>query len=240
MCNGEWPWPMFLSACPAPQRKRPSYVERVVLQVAPERLWEWQLVGAVRVSVDGEACQVLQRREGLGSVQGAHELQRHATVLCCALNRAGLCFGVDVVLIRCLALRRVAWAGVVLYQAENIGEGLQVRQAWGEGVQPERAPAVLYSYTGGSTAGLHWQGQHVLRVAAVPHQECAFTFRQEGVSSLTRWDGTPVPACNKMVLISVFKCILFWSHLILGWFLGSLQFLPHYHPQSLIVQYHLP
>lgn len=40
-------------------------MERVVLQVVQEQVWEWQLVGAVCVSVDGKACQVLQRREGL-------------------------------------------------------------------------------------------------------------------------------------------------------------------------------
>lgn len=79
-------------------------MERIVLQVVQEPLWEWQLVGAVCVSVDGEACQVLQRREGLRSAKGAHEPQRHATVLSCALDRAGLCFGVDVVLIRRLVL----------------------------------------------------------------------------------------------------------------------------------------
>lgn len=56
---------MFLSLRPAPEGQRPSYVERIVLQVAQQRLWEWQLVGAVGVSVDGEARQVLQRREGL-------------------------------------------------------------------------------------------------------------------------------------------------------------------------------
>lgn len=97
---------MFPSLCPVPEGQTPSYVERVVLQVAQQRLWEQQLVGAVCVSVDGEARQVLQRREGLWFVQGVHELQGHSTVLGCALGRIRLCFGVDV--IRCLALRRVA------------------------------------------------------------------------------------------------------------------------------------
>lgn len=105
-------------------------------------------------------------------MQGVHQLQRHPAVLGCVLGRVRLGFGVDV--IRRRALWRVARAHVVLYEAENIWEGLQVRQARGKGVQPERAPAVLYAYTGRSTAGLHRQGQHVLRMTAVPHEERAF------------------------------------------------------------------
>lgn len=62
----------------------------------------------------------------------------------------------------------------MLYEAEDIREGLQVRQAGGNGVQPERAPDVLYAHAGRSTAGLHGQGQHVLRMTAVPHEKRAF------------------------------------------------------------------
>lgn len=134
-------------------RDRRSYVERVVLQVAQERLWESQLVRAVCASVDGEACQVLQRREDLWFVQWAHELQRHATVPHCALDR--FCFWVAIVFIRRLALWRTSWGSIVLYQAENIRERLQLREVRGEGVQQERAPVVLYSHTGRSAAGLH-------------------------------------------------------------------------------------
>lgn len=144
---------MLLSLCPVPEGQGPSYVERVVLQVAQQRLREWQLVGAVGVSVDGEARQVLQRREGLRFVQGVHQFQRHSTVFSCVRGRVRLCFGMDV--ITRLALWRVARAHVVLYEAENIWEGLQMRQARGNGVQPERAPAVLYAYTGRSAAGLY-------------------------------------------------------------------------------------
>lgn len=128
-------------------------MERVVLQEAQQRLWEWQLVGTVCVSVDGEARQVLQRGEGLWFVQGVHQLQRHSAVFSRVLGSVRLCLVVDV--IRRLALRRVARGRVMLYEAENIWEGLQVRKARGDGVQPERAPAVFYAYTGGSTAGLN-------------------------------------------------------------------------------------
>lgn len=147
-------------------------MERVVLQVAQQRLWEWQLVGAAGVSVDDEARHVLQRREGLWFVQGVHQLQRHSAVLRCVPGWIRFCFRMDVT--RCLALRRVARAHVVLYEAENIWEGLQVRQPGRNGVQPERAPAVLYAYTGRSTAGLHRKGQHVLRMTAVPQEKRAF------------------------------------------------------------------
>ncbi len=158
-------------------------MERVVLQVAQQRLWEWQLVGAVGVSVDGEARQVLQRGEGLWFAQGVHQLQRHSTVLSWVLCSVRLCFGMDV--LRCLALRCVTQAHVVLYEAENIWEGLEVWQAGGNGVQPEGAPAVLDAYAGGSTAGLHRQCQHVLRMAAVPHEKRAFRLFQESFTSFT-------------------------------------------------------
>lgn len=147
-------------------------MERVVLQVAQQKLWEWQLAVAARASVDGEARQVLQRREGLWFVQGVRQLQRHSTVLSCVLGKVSRRFGMDV--IRWLAPWSVAQTHVVLYEADNIWEGLQVRHARGNGVQPERAPAVLYAHTGRSTAGLHRQGQHVPRMTAVPHEKRAF------------------------------------------------------------------
>lgn len=74
----------------------------------------------------------------------------------------------------------------MLYEAENIWEGLEVRQAGGDGVQPETASAVLYPYACGSTAGLHRQGQHVLGVSAIPHQERALRLCQESFPSFTR------------------------------------------------------
>lgn len=176
-------WSVTLPLCPAPEPQRPSYVKRVVLQVAQQRLWEWQLLGASGVSVDGEARQVLQRGEGLWFVQGLHQLQRHAAVFRRELGRVGLGFGLDV--IGRLTLRRVAQAHVVLYEAENIREGLQLRQARGNGVQPEGALAVLDAYAGRPTAGLHRQGQHVLRVTAVTHQKRAFRLFQQSLPSFT-------------------------------------------------------
>lgn len=158
-------------------------MERVVLQVAQQRLWEWQLLGAAGVSVDGEARQVLQRGEGLRFVQGLHQLQGHAAVFRRELGRVGLGFGVDVT--GRLTLRRVARAHVVLYEAENVREGLQVRQARGNGVQPEGALAVLDAYAGRPAAGLHRQGQHVLRVTAVPHQKRAFRPFQQSFPRFT-------------------------------------------------------
>lgn len=134
--------------------------------------------------VDGEARQVLQRREGLGFVQGVRQPQGHAAVLSGVLGGVRLCFGMDVV--GRLAVRRVARAHVVLYEAEGVREGLEVRQAGGNGVQPEGAPAVLDADAGRSAAGLHRQGQHVLRMTAVPHEERAFGRLQESLPSFTR------------------------------------------------------
>lgn len=82
---------------PVPEGQSPSYVERVVVQVAQQRLRDRQLVGAAGVSVDGEACQVLQRGESLWSVQGVHQLQRYLAVLSCVPGWIGPGFGVDVV-----------------------------------------------------------------------------------------------------------------------------------------------
>ena len=99
----------------------PSYMEGVVVQVAQQRLGDRQLVGAAGVSVDGKACQVLQRGERLRPVQGAHQLQRDLAVFSCIPGWIGPGFGAYVT-------GRRAWTHVVLYEAENIGEGLQVRQ----------------------------------------------------------------------------------------------------------------
>lgn len=74
------PDPVFVS-----KGQRSSYRERVVLQVAQQRVWEGQLVEAVCVSVDGEASQVLQRRENLVFVQRIGQLQRDSVVFGCML-----------------------------------------------------------------------------------------------------------------------------------------------------------
>lgn len=74
-----------------------SYMERVVLQVAQQRLREWQLLGTFCVSVDGKAHQVLQSWEGLWFVQGVHQFQRDSTVFSCGLDRVRLCFVVNVI-----------------------------------------------------------------------------------------------------------------------------------------------
>ena len=89
------------------------------------------------------------------------------------LHWQGQGFALGGKVIGCLVLWRVTRALVVLYEGEDVWEGLQVRQTRGDGVQPETAPAVLYPYTSRSTARLHWQCQHILGVAAVPHQERA-------------------------------------------------------------------
>lgn len=85
----------------------------------------------------------------------------------------------------------------MLYEAENIGEGLQVRQPRRDVVQPEGAPAVLDAHAGGPTAGLHRQGQHVLGMTAVPHEKRAFRLFEESLPSLAHRDGAPVPACHQ-------------------------------------------
>lgn len=50
-----------------------SDMERIVLQVAQQKVWEWQLFRTFCVAVDGEAHQVLQSWEGLWFVQGVHQ-----------------------------------------------------------------------------------------------------------------------------------------------------------------------
>ena len=98
--QGHTPW------CPAPEGQRPSYVETIVLQVVQQRLWEWQLVRRVCVSVDGDASQVLQSRKSLWLVQGLRQLERHSAVLSHVFGRVRLCLGMAV--IRRLALWHVA------------------------------------------------------------------------------------------------------------------------------------
>lgn len=104
-----------------PLRPPGSYEERVVLQEAQQRLWEGQLVGAVCVFVDGEACQVLQRRKTLlHVVQRTQELKRNAAVFSRALHWVRLGLGPDGLQV----LRRLAWGGVVLDEARNVWECL--------------------------------------------------------------------------------------------------------------------
>lgn len=81
-------------------------MERVVQQVAQQRLGEWQLVGAAGVPVDGKARQVLQGGKDLRFAQRMRQPQRHSLVLSHVLGWVGLILSVDVA--RSLALWRVA------------------------------------------------------------------------------------------------------------------------------------
>lgn len=176
--------------CPTESDRRPSlYEEGVVLQETQQRLGKGQLVGAVCVFVDGEPRQVLQRRKALRAVQRFHQFQGDSTVFICLLGGVWLRLGLH----RRQVLRRLAWDCVVLDEAQNVWESLELRQVRRSGVQPEAALLVLYTHAGRSTAGLHRQGQHVLRMAAVPHQERALRLGEESFSSFTGRDRPPVP-----------------------------------------------
>lgn len=64
-------------------------------------------------------------------------------------------------------------AHVVLHEAVDVGEGLQVRSGWRARVQTETTLPVLDADVCGPADSFNRQSQHVVRVAAVPYQESA-------------------------------------------------------------------
>lgn len=61
----------------------------------------------------------------------------------------------------------------MLHQGGYGGEGEQPRTGAGTVVQAEAVATVLDTYVGGASVGLHREGEEVVCVAAVAHEECA-------------------------------------------------------------------
>lgn len=104
-------------------------MEGVVLQVAHQWAWQWQLVRTACAAVDGEACEVLEGGEGLGLVQGPLELQQYCALLNCPLGRLATMSFLQLPL-----LHLPPWSHIVLHHARNIREGQKAGSGWRAGV----------------------------------------------------------------------------------------------------------
>lgn len=185
---------------PEPKTRRdppllPSYFEGVVLDVPQQRLWEWKLLGAVRVSVEDQPCEVLQGGEAVGLVDGPLQFQHHGR----ALNGLRAGFG-RALLLQPPLVCFVFWSHVVLHQAGHVGERGEAGPGRGAGVQEELGAAVLDAYAGGTAGGPDRQRQHVERVAAVTDQKRPFRSLLQRSVGLGCCHGPPVPSCADTLL----------------------------------------
>lgn len=157
------------------------HVVGVVCQVVLQSVGQRQVLDAPRAPVDGNATEVLQRRRG--SVHGFGEQQLHRAVG----RRRGVRVG----------QRLVAGPGqlhIVLHQVHHAVELLQLRLHQNHRVQLELAVFVLDAQIGGTRRRHGGDGEQVIPLRAVSHQEGALRRILQDFFSLVGGQTAPVPA----------------------------------------------